>query len=321
MKRIGIFCGGFSSEFDISIASAKTILASIPKIYDAFLIVVRRGDWRVVYKGEECPLDLNDVTFTYKGEKLDLDYGLVYIHGNPGENGKIQAFLEMKQIPCINSGALASELSFDKWFCNQFLRGFNVNVAKSVLLHAHKIVPVEQIVEKLGLPVFVKPSDSGSSFGITKVKSLVELPKAIDAAFQEGKTVVVESNLSGTEVTCAAYRGDGGVKALPVTEIVAEGEFFDYQAKYEGKSQEITPARISEGMTKKVQDLTISIYKILRLRSVARVDFMIVKNIPHVIEVNTTPGFSSASLVPQMIKVQGITNEDFWSEIIAIETA
>jgi D-alanine-D-alanine ligase len=321
MKRIGIFCGGFSSEFDISIKSATTILAALPKSYDAFLIVVKRGDWRAIYKGEECPLDLNDVTFKYQGEKLDLDYGLVYIHGNPGENGKIQAFLEMKQIPCINSGALASELSFDKWFCNQFLRGFNVHVAKSILLHANKSLSASEIIEKLGLPVFVKPSDSGSSFGISKVKTEAELPDAIEAAFKEGETVVVESFLGGTEVTCAAYRGNAGVKALPITEIVAEGEFFDYQAKYEGKSQEITPARISSELTTKVQEMTISIYKLLRLRSVARVDFMIVNNIPHVIEVNTTPGFSSASLVPQMLKVEGITNEQFWSEIISVETA
>ena len=319
MKRIGIFCGGFSSEFDISIASANTIMASLPKMYDAFLIVVKRGDWRVNYKGEECQLDLNDVSFVFQGEKLHLDYGLVYIHGNPGENGKIQAFLEMKNIPCINSGALASELSFDKWFCNQFLRGFEIPVAKSVLLHPNRIFTSAEIIERLGLPVFVKPSDSGSSFGVTKVKTEEELPKAIEAAFREGESVVVESNLAGTEVTCGVYRRKSGVEALPLTEIVAEGEFFDYQAKYEGKSQEITPARVSAELTQKVQEMSIYIYELMRLRSVARIDFMIVDNVPHVIEVNTTPGFSSASIVPQMVKVKGQTLEDFWAEIIAVE--
>ncbi len=321
MKRIGIFCGGFSSEFDISMNSAKNILDSLPKSYDTFLIVVRRGDWRALYKGDECSLDLNDVTFTYQGEKLDLDYGLVFIHGNPGENGKIQAFLEMKQIPCINSGALASELSFDKWFCNQFLRGFNVHVAKSVLLHADKKLSPDEIVQKLGLPVFVKPSDSGSSFGISKVKTVEDLPHAIEEAFREGETVVVEAFLGGTEVTCGVYRGVDGIKALPMTEIVVEGEFFDYEAKYQGKSNEITPARISNEMTEKIQEMTKSIYKILRLRSIARVDYMIVNNIPYVIEVNTTPGFSNESIVPKMIAAKGLTNSEFWTEILSVETA
>ncbi len=320
MKKIGIFCGGFSSEFDISLASANTILASLPKTYDAFLIVVKRGDWRAQYQGEECPIDLNDVSFQFNGEKIKLDFGLVYIHGNPGENGKIQAFLEMKSVPCINSGALASELSFDKWFCNQFLRGFDIPVAQSVLLHANKTLSSQKIVEKLGLPVFVKPSDSGSSFGVTKVKQEADLSAAIEAAFKEGESVVVESNLSGTEVTCAVYRRTTGVEALPLTEIISEGEFFDYQAKYEGKSQEITPARISPELTKKVQEMSIYIYELLRLRSVSRIDYMLVDNVPHVIEVNTTPGFSAASLVPQMIKEQGISLEEFWAEILAVET-
>lgn len=320
MKKIGIFCGGFSSEFEISMLSANTILESIPSSYDAFLIVVTRGDWRVMYKGAECQLDLNHVTFDYKGETIELDYGLVFIHGHPGENGKIQALLEMKQIPCINSGALASELSFDKWFCNQFLRGFNVNVAKSVLLHADKTLSPEEIVQKLGLPVFVKPSDSGSSYGISKVKKLEDLATAIDEAFKEGESVVVEANLEGTEVTCAVYRGIKGLTALPMTEIVVEGEFFDYEAKYEGKSQEITPARISSEMTEKIQEMTKSIYKIMRLRSIARVDYMIVKNVPYVIEVNTIPGYSPESIIPKMIIADGRTSKELWTEILSVET-
>ncbi len=319
MKKIGIFCGGFSSEFDISMASGTNILAALPKTVDAFLIVVERGKWTVRYKDEECPLDLNDVSFLYKNEKLHLDFGLVYIHGNPGENGKIQAFLEMKNIPCINSGALASELSFDKWFCNQFLRGFAIPVAKSVLLYSPQSKKAEEIIAELGLPVFVKPADSGSSYGISKVNTIQDLPKAISEAFKEGETVVVEAFMPGTEVTCGVYRTKNGIQALPITEIVSEGDFFDYEAKYLGKSQEITPARISDELTKKVQETSEKIYELLRLRSVARIDYMIVEGIPHVIEVNTTPGFSSASLIPQMVKVHGITVEEFWSEILEVE--
>jgi D-alanine-D-alanine ligase len=319
MTKLGIFCGGFSSEFEISMASATNILAALPKNLDAFLIVVKRENWNVRYKGEECLLDMNDISFNYKEQKLKLDFGLVYIHGNPGENGKIQAFLEMKNIPCINSGALASELSFDKWFCNQFLKGFGIPVAKSVLLYTPETKKVEDIVAELGLPLFVKPADSGSSYGISKVTKIENLSKAIDDAFQEGETVVIEAFMPGTEVTCGVYRAKNGISALPVTEIVAEGDFFDYEAKYLGKSQEITPARISDKLTRSVQETTEKIYELLRLRSVARIDFIIVDDVPHVIEVNTTPGFSGASLIPQMVKVKGITVEEFWSEILEVE--
>ena len=318
MKNLGIFCGGFSSEFDISIKSATTILGAIPDDYTAFLIVVKRGDWRVHWNGEELPLDLNDLSFTTSQGKQKVEIGLVYIHGNPGENGKIQAFLEMKNIPCINSGALASELSFDKWFCNQFLKGFDIPVAKSHLYIKGDLWNANYIVEDLGLPIFVKPSDSGSSFGISKVNSIGELPPAMEKAFAEGETVVIESFLKGTEVTCGVYRNIAGISALPVTEIVAETEFFDYDAKYLGKSQEITPARISDRETELVQAMATKIYQLLRLRSIARIDFMLVDGQPFVIEVNTTPGFSAASIVPKMLGVLGKSVNDFWKEILEV---
>jgi D-alanine-D-alanine ligase len=321
MKKVGIFCGGFSSEFDISIKSANTILNNVPEEYDVFLIVVKPGVWTVMYKGTEAIMDMNDLTFSYNGKREKLDIGLVYIHGNPGENGKIQAFLEMKKIPCINSGALASELSFDKWFCNQFLRGFGIPVAKSVLLYSPKDSSIEYLVENLGLPIFVKPADSGSSFGISKVNKKEDLQNAIEMAFKEGETVVLESFLNGTEVTCGVYRNQSGVEALPITEIVSEGDFFDYDAKYLGKSQEITPARIPDEMRDKIQEQTKMIYQLLRLKSIARIDYMIVGDVPYVIEVNTTPGFSDASLVPQMIREKGQTLKEFWHEIFTTELA
>jgi D-alanine-D-alanine ligase len=321
MKKVGIFCGGFSSEFDISIKSATTILNNIPVDYDAFLIVVQPGKWTVKYKGIDSPMDLNNLTFMFNGHQEKLDIGLIYIHGNPGENGKIQAFLEMKGVPCVNSGALASELSFDKWFCNQFLRGFGIPVAKSILLHTPEDCSIEHMVSNLGLPIFVKPADSGSSFGISKVSREEDLYKAILAAFKEGETVVLESFLNGTEVTCGAYRTKMGIEALPITEIVSDGDFFDYEAKYLGRSQEITPARISNEMRIKVQEQTKMIYQLLRLKSIARIDHMIVGDIPYVIEVNTTPGFSDASIVPQMIRENKQTLKEFWNEIFEVELA
>ncbi len=319
MKTIGIFCGGFSSEFEISIKSATTILTNFPDGYNAFLIVVSKEKWTARYQDEEYTIDLNTISFTANGLLIKIDSGLVYIHGNPGENGKIQAFLEMKGISCINSGALASELSFDKWYCNQFLKGFNIPVAKSLFLTAKNDFTIENIIEELGLPVFVKPSDSGSSFGISKVKTIEELQPAIEFAFKEGNTIVIESFLDGTEVTCGVYRTETGIYALPITEITSENDFFDYEAKYLGKSQEITPARISDEIKEQVQKTAKRIYNLLRLRSISRIDFMIVNDIPYVIEVNTTPGFSPASIVPQMIKCDGNTIKQFWTEIFEVE--
>lgn len=319
MKTIGIFCGGFSSEFEISIKSATTILSNFPDGFNAFLIEVTRGNWLAKYKGGEYPLDLNTLSFEVNNEKISLDYGMTYIHGNPGENGKIQAFLEMKGIPCINSGALASELSFDKWYCNQFLKGFGVPVAKSLFLTSPTDFTIDEIVNELGLPLFVKPSDSGSSYGISKTKTKEEIETAIAFAFKEGSTIVIESFLDGTEVTCGVYKSNHQIVALPLTEIATQNEYFDYEAKYLGKSQEITPARVSDEIRDKVQTTAKRVYQLLQLKSISRIDFMIVNNVPHVIEVNTTPGFSPASIVPQMIAAEGKTIKEFWTEIFKSE--
>jgi len=319
MKKIGIFCGGYSSEYDISIQSATTILNNFPDGYDVFLITVKKDQWTALYKGTESIINLNHLGFEYDGKELILDYGLVYIHGNPGENGKLQAFLEMKGIPCINSGALASELSFDKWYCNQFLKGFDIPVAKSIFMTNIGQFSNEHIISELGLPIFVKPSDSGSSYGISKVKKSENLTAAIEMAFKEGRTILLEAFLDGTEVTCGVYRTKDGVKALPLTEIATENDFFDYEAKYNGKAQEITPARIPDEIKEAVQKQSKYIYELLQLRSIARIDFMIVNNIPVVIEVNTTPGFAKASIAPQMIACEGKTLKEFWTEILEKE--
>ena len=319
MKKIGIFCGGYSSEYDISIQSATTILNNFPDGYDVFLITVKKDQWTALYKGIQSIIDLNTLGFEHEGQKIMLDYGLVYIHGNPGENGKLQAFLEMKGIPCINSGALASELSFDKWYCNQFLKGFDIPVAKSIFMTNIGQFSNEHIISELGLPIFVKPSDSGSSYGISKVKKSENLTAAIEMAFKEGRTILLEAFLDGTEVTCGVYRTKDSVKALPLTEIATENDFFDYEAKYNGKAQEITPARIPDEIKEAIQKQSKYIYELLQLRSIARIDFMIVNNTPVVIEVNTTPGFAKASIAPQMIACEGKTLKEFWTEILEQE--
>jgi D-alanine-D-alanine ligase len=248
-----------------------------------------------------------------------IDAAIIYTHGDPGENGRIQAYLEMLQIPYLNSGVLASALSFDKWYCNQFLKGFGFDVARSQLFHIGAQIDPSSLTADLGLPIFVKPADSGSSYGISKVKTPEELLPAFENAFKEGKTVVAEAFLDGIEVTCGVYRSSEQLIALPLTEIVSETEFFDYEAKYAGKSKEITPARVAESVSEEVQKQAMEIYKLLGLRAIARIDFMIVNSKPYVIEVNTTPGFSPASIVPQMLSAAAISIQDFWKEIIKVE--
>jgi D-alanine-D-alanine ligase len=302
MKRIGLICGGFSSEYNISIKSAQTIQKHFPAHLECVLIEISRANWQ-----EHLQLE---------GQ---IDGAIIYTHGDPGENGKIQAYLDMLQIPYINSGVLASALSFDKWYCNQFLKGFGFEVAQSRLFHLGAQIDADALVEALGLPLFIKPSDSGSSYGISKVKTLNEVQSAFDIAFKEGRSVVAEAFLDGIEVTCGVYRSTTGLIALPLTEIVSETEFFDYAAKYDGKSKEITPARVAESVRAAVQKQAKDIYQLMGLRGIARIDFMLVNSQPNVIEVNTTPGFSPASIVPQMLGVAGISIQDFWKEIIEVE--
>lgn len=319
MKRVGLFCGGYSSEFEISLKSAQTIMDHFPAGYDVVPVHVVESGWFVPHASGNLPFSIESMSHQLNGTDHKIDAGLIYIHGNPGENGKIQALLDMKGIPYVNSNALASELSFDKWYCNQFLSRFGIPVAKSLFLKSRNEFTSEHILHELGLPCFVKPSDSGSSFGISKVSKAGDLQNALDKAFEEGDTVVIESFLKGTEVTCGIYRSPKGLVALPLTEIVTENDFFDYEAKYLGQSQEITPARIPDKIRDLVWETSKHVYSLLQLRSIARIDFMIVDGVPHVIEVNTTPGFSAASLVPQMLAEAGISITDFWTEIFEME--
>lgn len=321
MKNIGIIAGGFSSEYKISVLSATNIKENFPKGYNVYLLLMDKSGWRVqLDDGSIIPVNITDLSFMLNGSIVKIDVAIVYIHGDPGENGKVQSYLEMIDVPYINSAPLASQLSFDKWYCNQFLRGFGFNVADSIYLeNANEKIDEKEIVERLGLPLFVKPCDSGSSYGISRVNKISNLKTAINDAFKEGRTVVLERFLGGTEVTCGAYRSRDGLVALPLVEIISENEFFDYQAKYEGLSQEITPARISDELTAEVQRITREVYSLLKLRSIGRVDFMIENGVPYIIEVNTTPGFSKESLVPKMIKQAGKSIEELWQEIVEVE--
>ena len=320
MKNIGIICGGFSSEHEISLKSANTILKHLPDTYKGHKIVLSNQGWLVKDGYNHGVFDLNTGMIRFADDTcISLAGAIIYIHGNPGENGKIQALLDMLNIPYVNANVLASALSFDKWFCNQFLKSFGIPVANSVLLKVDEEINEEKLIQTLGLPIFVKPTDSGSSYGISKVKKAEELRSAIDTAFKEGRTIVLESFLNGIEVTCGVYRDKSELTALPLTEIVSENEFFDYEAKYQGKSNEITPARIAPELTSTIQTEAKRIYQLLNLKSIARIDFMLVGEIPYVIEVNTTPGFSAESIVPKMLAEAGISITSFWETIIETE--
>lgn len=292
---------------------------NFPLGYEVVPVHVFEDGWFVPQGSEKLPFSIEQMSYQMDGKTCKIDVGLIYIHGNPGENGKIQALLDIKGIPYVNSNALASELSFDKWYCNQFLSRFGIPVAKSLFLKSRTEFTESEILDQLGLPCFVKPSDSGSSFGISKVSKAEDLSAALDKAFEEGHTIVIEAFLKGTEVTCGIYRSPSGLVTLPLTEIVTENDFFDYEAKYLGQSQEITPARIPDSIRDQVWERSKEIYNLLQLKSIARIDFMVVDGIPHVIEVNTTPGFSAASLVPQMLGVYGKSIRDFWTEIFEVE--
>jgi D-alanine-D-alanine ligase len=320
MKNLGIICGGFSSEHEISLKSANTILKQLPDAYTGYKIVLSDQGWLVKNGYNDGVFDLNTGIISFMdGTSVSLAGAIIYIHGNPGENGKIQALLDMLKIPYVNSNVLASALSFDKWYCNQFLKSFGIPVANSVLLKEGAEINEQELIESLGLPIFVKPTDSGSSFGISKVKKAEDLRSAIDTAFKEGRTIVLESFLNGIEVTCGVYRDKTELTALPLTEIVSENEFFDFEAKYQGKSNEITPARISAELTLNIQKEAKKIYHLLNLKSIARIDFMLVGETPYVIEVNTTPGFSAESIVPKMLAEAGISITSFWETIIETE--
>jgi D-alanine-D-alanine ligase len=319
MKNVGLFCGGFSSEYDISLKSAQTIYDSFPKGYSVFKIEVTSEDWFHTKNSEKIVFDKNNGRLKIENKSIQIDFAIICIHGDPGENGKIQAYLDLLNIPYLNSNAQASSLSFDKFICNQFLNSCGFKTAASQRITKRDSFDTDKLIEKLDLPIFIKPTDSGSSFGISKVYKAADIVPAVKKAFKEGDTIIAESFLDGIELTCAVFRSKKELIALPITQISTDNDFFDFDAKYNGNSKEETPANIEDELTKQIQETSKAIYSALQLSSVARIDYIVVKGTPYIIEVNTIPGFSKASIVPQMLKCAGIKLEDFWSMIIEAE--
>ena len=322
-KKVAIVAGGYSSEFAVSLNSAKGLQSFIdPELYEVYIVLITKDKWVVQWDEKtEIPIDKNDFSFIINGQKINIDFAYITIHGTPGENGLLQGYFDITGIPYSSCGVLASSLTFNKYFCNKFLNNFGVRTANSVYLRKGDQWNSDEIISELGLPIFVKPNDSGSSFGITKVSSADQLQKAIANAFEEGTDVIVESFMPGTEVTCGCYKIKDKITVLPVTEVVSKNEFFDFDAKYNPNNvEEITPARISNQLTEEIQSLTSKIYNCIGAKGIIRVDYIISpENDINMLEVNTTPGMTSTSFIPQQINAAGLSIQNVFTEIIENE--
>ncbi|MDH6343367.1 D-alanine-D-alanine ligase [Parabacteroides sp. PFB2-12] len=321
-KNIAIIAGGDSSEIVVSLKSADGIYSFLDKEkYNVYIAIIKKEGWQVkLANGEMTTLDRNGFCFEENGTIVHIDFAYITIHGTPGENGLLQGYLEMMRIPYSCCGVLASALTFNKYMCNQYLHNFGVRIAPAIRLMKGETISDEAVLSALGLPLFVKPNDGGSSFGVTKVKTEGEIQKAIQKAFAEGNEVIMESYVEGTEVTCGCYKTKGKEVVFPLTEVVTDNEFFDFDAKYNGQVDEITPARISEELTRKIQQQTLKIYDLLGAKGLIRVDYIIPREgEPVVLEVNTTPGMTLTSFIPQQVKAAGLDIQDVLTEIIENE--
>ena len=325
MKKIAIVAGGDSSEYVVSLRSAQGIWSFVDHSkYETSIIVIKGTEWKMVqYDGKQYdwdktwPVDREDFSVVKDGVKLTFDFAYIIIHGTPGENGILQGYFDMIRMPYSCCGVLAAALTCSKFTCNRYLSTFGIPVAKSILLHVGEEVDTEQCVKELGLPVFVKPNAGGSSYATTKVKTPEELQPAIAAAKREATgEVIIESFMQGTEVTCGCYTSRDGLRALPITEVVSKKEFFDVDAKYNGAVEEITPARISDEMTQKIQALTRRIYGYVGAKGIIRVDYIIIGDTPHLLEVNTTPGMTATSFIPQEVRAAGLDISDVMDDVI-----
>ncbi|MAY83877.1 MAG: D-alanine--D-alanine ligase [Flavobacteriales bacterium] len=315
--RIAIAAGGDSAEEIISMKTGKMVYDHLDRSrYEVVMVKMRHGDWNAIIDEEECPINKNDFSFEYQSKKYNFDYVFIAIHGTPGEDGKLQAYFDLLKLPYSSPDHIGSTLTFNKWYCNTLLSQMGYNVANSHYMRRGDKLNEAEVVEKIGLPCFVKPCSCGSSFGISKVKEQSALFAAVSEAFEYDHEIMIESFMPGKEVTCGVYQKGDQIVALPITQIIPKGEFFDYAAKYEGDSQEITPARISATLSTDVQKVASEIYHKLNLRGVVRVDFMLVESTPYVIEVNAVPGLSPESLVPQQVRAANIPMNQFFTDII-----
>jgi D-alanine-D-alanine ligase len=324
-RTIAIVCRGDSSEHDVSLRSAQGLYSFFDHDrYNIFIVDIKGLDWHVnLPDGTTEKIDKNDFSFKYDGKTVWFDYAYITIHGTPGENGIMQGYFDLLHMPYSTSSVLVEALTFDKFALNNYMRAFGVNVADSILLHRgeENKYTEEEIEARLGMPCFVKPTADGSSFGVSKVKKADQLAPALRNAFMECEQVMIERFMDGTEVTVGCYKTKEKTVVFPVTEVVTNNEFFDYDAKYNGQVQEITPARISPELTAALQAETSRIYDILHCNGIIRVDYIVTKNADgtdriNMLEVNTTPGMTATSFIPQQVRAAGLDIKEVLTEIV-----
>ena len=319
--RIALLAGGNSSERDIALQSAAQIEQALDKTkYDVKVIDVYHRDWFYTAEdGVRYPLDKNDFSLTVAGVRYEFDYALIIIHGTPGEDGKLQGYLDIMEIPYSSCSMVSSAITFDKKSTKLAVAERGIRVAKEIFLHRGEAVDADAIVEKLGLPLFVKPNASGSSFGVTRVTEKEQIAAAVEAAFAESDDVLIEEFISGREMGCGVLITREKEYVFPITEIISKKAFFDYEAKYTaGMSDEITPADITPEIKEKLNAMTLEAYKACRCRGVVRIDFIVTpEGEPCLIEVNSIPGMSSGSIVPKQAKAMGISLGELFDLVIA----
>jgi D-alanine-D-alanine ligase len=318
MKTIAILAGGDSSEFEVSVKSAGEVGNVLSGRYLVYIIMIRGTNWYWEdQKGRFHNIDKNDFTLITDEHRVRFDGVFIAIHGTPGENGLLQGYFDMLNIQYTTCGAFCSALTFNKQACKLFLKEYNIPMVEAVLIRNGNKFDPAAIIEKIGLPCFVKPNDSGSSCGVTKVKQKEELLSAIEIAFRESNEVLIEAFMKGREVACGVLENKKKIVVLPVTEIISKNEFFDYEAKYTpGRSDEVTPADMPVTITNEIQRLSLHIFDLLDCSGMVRVDFIVIDEKPFFLEINTVPGMTKESIVPKQAVAAGISLEDLYSMVV-----
>lgn len=315
--EIALLTGGDSSEYSISVKTGteiqKWLLAAG---YNSHIVLVKGQEWHVKNGQELIPFNREQLSFKYGKKIVKIDYVWNAIHGTPGENGLLQGYLDMKNIPYSSSGHLASAMTFNKYVAKTYLRQFGIMTAEAALIQRDKTFNIDEIIEDVGLPCFVKPNNGGSSFGTTKVTQMENMKSAIDKAFIEDNEVIIESFVKGREITCGLLKTKKRDLIFPLTEIIPKTDFFTFEAKYEGMADEITPAEIDEDLAKRCMQLSSEIYDYTHCKGIVRVDFIVRGNQIYFLELNTIPGMSKESIVPQQIRAMGIKVEGVLKEVI-----
>lgn len=320
MKKIALVTGGYSGEAVISYKSAATIQNNIDTTkWDCYLIDIHPDGWFYKTKaGDKIHVDKNDFSINVGGEHIKFEAVLVGLHGSPGEDGKLQGYFDCLSIPYTSCDAATSALTFNKRYTVAVAAFAGIHVAKSLHLFKNESIAAKDILQQLTLPFFVKPNNGGSSIGMSKVNNAEDLQAALQKAFKEDEQILVEEFIKGREFTIGVYKTKGIIICLPMTEIISKNDFFDFEAKYEGKSEEVTPAKATEKITQQIKETAEKIYKVFNCKGIVRIDFIYdeIKELPFMLEINTVPGQSSASIVPQQVVVMGSTLKEFYSLLL-----